>query len=457
MPFPRVLPGVAPQPESASPATFAQYLQEEELRAAAERSSLDQGYDEGPAPAKPEPPAPITDPGSMPPEVFRELRKRYQASARGSAERKSGVFEETKDGQTYRYDAYARQEAMGFPRDRAHGTAVNFLERLGQEFGGGERARLLNIQGRQQEAANRLKERELAGEEAYKNAALEGARADRRDRRTVAETEIAGRAYDRAMTRYVASQPKPMNAQEEATADMHKALAEVYREQAKALQQGRTKNGAAPKAPYTVDQAWTNLRDAHSEIAAIQEEIRQIDASAPRGTRFLPDFAEAALGVGAYNDQKDVELKDDKGRTYATVPASQVQSHRTDLQKELDFYNEQARKFREFIKNDGRVRADEMPHTATEDQGPPASEPDRGVATAKPTAGTTPLTMAGDRRPIPPPEVLRNLPYRDQVYYQLAQEYPAMSHHDLMIMARQVVAGQKPEPPKMGERPLDIR
>jgi hypothetical protein len=464
------------KPDAAAPTrTFEDYLKEEQVRAAAERAMLQQGEKDALAAAGPEPtqPAPASfgeGDDTLPPEVFIELSKKFKALKRGSPERNYGIVETERDGKKYKYDAYAGQERAGFIRDRDSGPALNFLLRFGTEFAGDRPAVRQSMQRR---AAERLQEKNLGADEVYRQAMLEAQGRNQKlgDARQRARDEFAigTRAYDRAQQRYLQSIPDPAKGRTPAQEAVDEAQAEFYKEQAAALRRGLTKNGTKPggepKPDYTPDQAFTNMHQTQDRINRIQAEVQMIDKAAPekRGA-LMTDI------LGA-REQKDVEIYDAQGKFPSRViPAAEVQAERTKLMKELEYQQQQLATFREIVRNGNTVpdaaKGDEpFEDQFSEDDPPPTQEemqpfvnedgvrevpagyegggtidPDQAgkLERAAPSASGVPTAGKG-RRPKPPPEVFAKLSYRDQLYYQLAEEQPEASDRELKMMVMQIL------------------
>jgi hypothetical protein len=389
----------------------------------------------------------------MPPEVFHELVRRFEASKRGSPERNFGVETMDQGGKRYKYDAYADQEARGYPRDRTADSVGNFFQRLGQNFGrNGEQVRSDQADKYRTDAALRLREKELGADETYRQAMLENQNRTREAAHRTALVGIESRAYGRATSAWRASQPKVRSTAQESL-DTERAALE--RARADALRGGRTEKGGIPggrpKPDFTPDQAFTNMRQAEEEGRAIERELGQVDTFKPETHWFKPDDV-------------DLHLKDKYGRSYQTVPADQIQDYRKKLILDRDYYAAQVAKFRELARNGNQPPAeDEGGDASTEEEADiePDQDPDDpggwegaskvpagGEATepaASPSSsGKIPIPGLG-RKPTPSPEAFAKLPYREQLYHQFAKENPEASDMELkMAVIRHIAIQTKP-------------
>lgn len=478
-----------PEDQTAQPTgrSFDDFLKDEQTRAAAERAMLDAPDNQPPLSAMSPHEAPVVDtPRDMPPEVFKELVRRFGAAKRGSPERNMGIEEMDQGGKHYKYDAYAGQEARGYPRDRTTDGVGNFFQRLATNFGPnpeGEKQRFM--QQRQSVAASRLKEREMGADETYRQAMLESQERTRQDSRRRGLVEIEGRAYDRAASRFASTQPRPRDASQEGLAN---AQAELAHAEAEAIRKGRTKNGGIPggqpKPDFTPDQAFTNMRQSQQDIDEIDQEIGQIDNFKPADHSLIPDSIERMGGWGKFSDgAQDVPIFKKGDTKYPTkvIPAAEVKAYRQQLVDARAEAAAQHTKFREIVRNGNHVPDAEKGDDPYEDQfndddvppGTPAvsemTDEERGddpsdpggwkaakgvapagsidpdqagkLAAAPPSQSGVPTADKG-HRPKPSKEQLARLPYFDQVYYQLADAYGNASDRELKRMAAAVIAAQ---------------
>lgn len=448
------------------PRSYEDYLREEQDASAAERAALD-SEEQSDRPAAAVAPPPTYNNPDVPPEVFIELQKRFKALKSGSPEKNYGIVDAEIGGRKYRYDAYAGQERSGFRRNRGEGPVANFFSRLGTEFTGQRQEELAR---RQSEAAGRLKEREMGADETYRQAMLASQQRTRSEARGNQRLTIQENARNRAAQRYLSNQPKPRDESQEALsnaqADAARAAAEFSRARSKAIGEGRSASGAPAKPDYTPDQAFTNMRQSQEELRAIEGELTQIDQQTAPSNSHLPDWMQAAMGTGTYAPAKDVQLLGANGKPYKTIPAAQVDEYRHQLLKDRDSYTNLNAKFREIVKNGNHVAgAADTADDFTDDDVPPDQDADEAgggwdeanptpagsggieedqagkLAAAPPSQSGVPTSGKG-RRPKPPPDVLSKLSYRDQLYYQLSDEYPEASDRELKIMALKVIAQQ---------------
>lgn len=249
-------------------------------------SVLEQGY--------------AADDGSVPPEVFRELRKRFRSMPPGPEKNYGVVSMEGPDGKTYQYDKYAKFERQGYMPDRTKGPVANYFLRLGQEWTG---MRKEEVERRQADDAARMKDREFQADESWRRAQVDRweaddrrAEADQKIRRGQFEAGMWSEAADRAARRWEEMYENPT---EKAQREANEALAEQRRSQSDFLQKQRESiekgtgrygdKGGPGKPAFTPDQAWNNLRDAERELRAIRQERQAIrDAHKGGWGNFLP-------------------------------------------------------------------------------------------------------------------------------------------------------------------------